>query len=708
MISAGAVRAAATPPDARRTIAALPAWFEPNAGRLPADVRFFSRGGVGTLYVSPTAATFAAGGDSLRLRLPGANPDAAVEGILPTGAQSAWLVGRDRSRWAAGIAHYSKVRARQVYPGIDLVYYLANKELEFDFMVAPGADPGPIRLAFDGAGRPRLDRSGDLVFRNGFRQRRPVAYQETGAGRVPVKASYRLSKNGEVVLALGRYDKSAPLVVDPVLDASFIGGDAGDTPRAAAVDKQGRVYITGSSASTITSQIPGVQDAPKGVTDVFLAQFVPDASGKLSLAYWTALGGSAAEEASAIAVGDDGFVYLAGHTDSTDFMLAGVPLQEAYGGGTDAFVVKIMPSAGTDGLWFSQTYGGNGTDVATSLAVDSAGAVYVGGYTNSDSIPGASSETFQCCNRGGYEGFMIKVVPGAASPLAYGTYFGGGGTDAVTGIAVTPAGEVAVTGYTGATDFALNGERVYQSEMHSSMDAFVSLFDFGKPGLDALLYSTYLGGNALDVPTSMALDASGGLWIGGYTLSTDFPVTPGAYRTVAAGWADGFLLRFDLNLRNTPAAVTYSTYVGGGATDVPYGLALLPGGRVALAGYTYSTDYPVTGDAARGARGGADAFVSVIDPAKAGAAGLEYSALLGGQITDVATGVATDGGGNLYVPGYAYSVDFPVTDGSSKLSPGGLSQGFLVKVTQDAAWTPQTGLVTRGPVSRDRLVGQRQ
>ncbi len=683
---AGVARAGVTPSrqEAQRAIAALPAWFEPNAGRLPGDVKFLSRGGAGTLYVNAAGADFHADRGSLRLRMPGANPNAAVEGVSPTGAYTLYVVGADRAGWRNGIAHYAKVRTRQLYPGIDVLYYLSDRELEFDFVVAPGADPGSIRLAFDA--KPQPDAHGDLVFANGFRQRRPIAFQQTEAGRKPVEASYQVAANGEVRLALGNYDHSVPLVIDPVLDAGFLGGDAGDIATAIAVDRQGSVYVTGSSASTITLP-PGtsaIQDKPKGGRDVFLAKLTPDGSGKLALAYWTQLGGSNTDEANAIVVDDAGFVYLAGYTDSTDFPLAGGPLQTAFGGEMDAFVAKILPSAGSDGLWYSQTYGGEKVDVANAMALDGAGGVYIAGYTTSDAIPGASSSTFQCCNRGGYEGFIARVAPDSSNALAYATYFGGNSTDAVTGIAVNAAGEAVVVGYTAADNFAVTGDDVYQSTMRSSMDAFVALFDFNKPGLDALLYATYLGGDGLDVPTAVLLEGNSA-WITGYTFSSDFPVTPGAYRTSPAGSADAFLLRFDFNNRYSQAAIAYGTYLGGSETEVPYGMALLPQGRVALAGYTYSENYPLAADTARGPRSGAEAFLSVIDTTKSQAEALTYSTVLCGSTVDAGTGVAADAAGNLFMSGYTYSSEFPVTYGGQKLSPGGLPQGFVVKLTPDAS-----------------------
>jgi hypothetical protein len=661
---------AMTRPDAARTLNAVPAWFEPNTGQFEPGVKYFSRHGAGTLLVGASGATLRAGSRSLSLSFAGAAPRGAVAGVEPTGSRGAYLIGNDPRLWKQGVPHYARVRAGQVYPGIDAVYYLAGDKLEFDLVVAPGADAGLIRMAYRGAGRAALDAGGNLVFPNGMRQDRPVAYQPGPAGRVAVEARYALAAGGDVGLKLAPYDSTRPLVIDPVLHSGYVGGSLSETAQAIAVDKQGNVWIAGSSASTLDlppGQSPPIQEKPIGKRDVFLARLSPDAAGRLSLAYWTQLGGGADDQAEAIAVDDAGFVYLAGSTASGDFPRRGAPLQTDFGGGTDAFVAMIRPvDSGNDALWYSQFYGGNDTDVAYALAVDAAGAIHMAGYTLSSNLTFADLRPTQAAGQGGYEGFLVKIAPAAAKPLAFATYFGGGSTDVVTAIAVDAPGSIYFAGYTSSTNFPTTGDG-FQTEMGSSVDAFLVRLDLSRPGLDSLVYGTYLGGDGLDVARAMRLDGAGGLWVAGYTTSRDFRVTPNAHRTANAGWADVFLTRLDLARLTSPGAIAYSTYVGGADTDVLYGISLAPGGRVALAGYT------------SGARG-PKAFLSLLDPAVPGPGALVYSAQFGGTLIDAATGVAADAAGRLFVSGFTTSPDFPVTDGSQKLVPGGATQSFVVQV----------------------------
>jgi hypothetical protein len=663
---------------AQQLLTALPAWFEPNLGRFAPDVKFFSRGAGGALLVRSDGAMLRAVTGQLHIGFRGGNARALIEGTAPLGSRSSYLTGNDPRRWKHGVPHFGRVLARQVYPGIDVVYYLTGSTLEFDFVVAPGSDPGRIRLAFSGAGKPRLDSSGDLVFTNGLRQKRPVAYQESEAGRDSVSAAYRLDRKGEVEVLLGDYDRARPLVIDPILQAGYLGGDHQDRATAITVDRSGNVWITGASASLISAPGQGepIQDAAKGVSDAFVAKLTRDVSGKLNLAYWTLLGGEAADEATAITTDELGFVYIAGRTESIDFPRAGTAFQENLAGGVDAFVTKLNPAEpGGGAVWYSQFYGGNRVDVANAIAVDSLGAIYVAGYSTSDSLPGAGDQYLQCCNRGGYEGFLFKVNPDSGSPLAYSTFFGGGRTDEVRAIAVDRNGDVFLTGYTQSVDFPITVD-ASRTEPDS---IFLAKLDIRQPGLNALQYATYIGGGALDMPQSIALDAQGGIWIAGYTLSSDFPVTGGAYRSSNAGLSDLFVLRFDYANRTGPNAIGYSTYLGGSDADVLYSMSMTPQGTLALAGYTYSPDFlQIEPSPPAGLRSAPGAFVALFDPARQGSEALVYSAILSGTLTDAATAVVADPAGRLLVVGFTYSADFPVTDESSKLSPGGLSQGFIL------------------------------
>lgn len=675
VLAGRATAATSSPSEAAATLAALPAWFEPNGGQAPSHVQFVSRGANGTLLVDPSGATFQTRRSKLRVRFPGSVTAQSVFGSELRTARSSYWIGNDSSKWRRNVPQFGAVRSKQIYPGIDVAYHLSGNELEFDFLVAPHADAAAIRLAFEGAGKPRLEATGDLLFASGVRQKRPVAYQELPSGRRIVDAAYRISRAGDVHFQLGSYDPALPLVIDPVLQANYVGGDRSEKATAIAIERNGRVYITGSSSSTfsVAGQNPGIQESPKGGKDAFVARLSRNASGVLALDYWTALGGASDDEAKAITTDDRGFVFIAGETASDNFLRAGTALQDGFGGGgADAFVAVVRPSdPGGDALWYSQYYGGAAFDSANAIAVDNASSIYIAGYTTSDTLRGTSGN-LQQNNRGGYEGFVARVDFSGSGGLSYATYFGGKSTDSIKAIAVDASRIVYITGYTASDDFPVTGD----APQTSLRSMFVARMNFARPGLDGLEYATYLGGSALDTPQAMILDGNN-LWISGYTFSTDFPVTGNALRNVIAGSADVFLMRFDLTRRTTPDAIAYSTYLGGRDGDVVMGMALGQRGTIALAGYTYSDDFP-TADSGSSASTTHGAFVALVDPAAAPAAQLVFATVSNGSLLDAATGVVVDAAGNLIVSGFTYSTNFPVTDSSRKISPGGSPQSFVM------------------------------
>jgi hypothetical protein len=333
-----------------------------------------------------------------------------------------------------------------------------------------------------------------------------------------------------------------------------------------------------------------------------------------------------------------------------------------------------LASGGLGALWFSQYYGGPGTEIANAVGIDSTGSIFFAGSSTSDRLPGVSEQTLQCCNRGGLEGFVAKANEG--SGLVYATFIGGGNTDVVTSLAVDNAGDVYLSGFTISDDFPYT----FDAHRTDRDSIFLAKLDVRRPALDALLYGTFIGGGSnLDMPKAMALARDGAIWIAGHTFSNDFHVTPNAYSTANSGGPDLFALRFDYSRRTTPDAVTYSTYFGGNDGDILYGMTLTPTGGIALAGYTYSSDFPQVDTGAPGPRGAAPgAFIALLDPSRTGSEAARYSTVLGGAYIDAATAVAADAAGNLIVSGFTYSFDFPVTNESQKLSQGGQSQSFVV------------------------------
>ena len=647
----------------------------------PSGDHFVSHTHGATVRIDGRGAEYRSGARGFSMRWAG------VTGSNPIGqsklaSYSNYLTG-PRSEWRTRVPHFSQVRANSLYPGIDAVYYWAGNEFEFDVTVAPGADSRTARLRFDGTKRVRIGHAGELEVETAagsMTLRKPVAYQMIDGKRHSVEARFRVARN-EVGFEVGRYDRSRELIIDPVVYTGYFGGDRADYAAALAIDTFGSVWVAGHTTSTLdVTSAPTIQISPAGKRDNYLTKFVRNAEGGLTLGYYTYYGGAENDQVTAMRLGPNGFVYLTGTTTSTDYPAGGAVLQSAPGGDLDAFVTVLKPEDPFgEYVWFSGFYGGAGRDVPNSIAVDAAGSVYVAGYTSSADLPGVDGR-LQGSNRGGWDAFLIQVTTSAPSPLAYATYLGGDGTDVIADIAVAPDQSLYLVGYTGSSDFPVS---VASEHARNQIDIFVSRVDVRRGGLDALLFAAYVPASGLDTATRMALDTDGQIWITGYTTSEDFPTTSTAHRNTFAGEADAFLLR--VNPGAAPESlVTYGSYLGGSSTDVASAIALGANGQVALAGYTFSLDFPFADSSAAAPVRGADAFVTLLNTNAAGPGALVVSRTLGGSLQDAATGVGFMQGGVLATAGFSTSFDLPSTDGTNKTTQFGLEQSFVFTVTPPA------------------------
>jgi hypothetical protein len=666
----------------------LPLSFEENRGQVDAEVRYLSRGLGYALFLTQTEAVLSlqradAGGrrekgaprrlrdtrpaarppqpDVLRMKLKGANPAPAVTAEHKTGAQANYFKGNDPKKWRTNVARFGRVRYAQVYAGVDVVYYGERQQLEYDFEVAPGADTRQITLEFAGVKRMKVERAtGDLVLKTAggeVRQRRPVAYQEVGGARREVESRYVLRAAREVRLEVGEYDRTRPLVIDPVLTYSTFFGSAGfDYAAAIAVDSSGHAYITGNTWWLNLPLKNPYQTRPYEYgPDAFVAKLDTNTPGRASLLYSTYLGGDSYDYGLSIAVDSYGNAYVAGTTESTDFPTLNE--YQSYQAYSDAFVVKLDTNlAGAASLRYSTYLGGANNEGASGVAVDAAGNVYAAGTTDSTDFPVRNQyQTDQPST----DAFVTKLNPnlaGAAS-LLYSTYLGGDSYDYALSIAADSSGIAYVAGETFSYNFpTLNA---YQPLFHRDTDAFVTKLDTNVSGPASLLYSTYLGGDNEDQACGIAADAAGNAYVTGTTISADFP-TLNAYQPHRASFGnwDAFVVKLDTNVAGA-AALRYSTYLGGETFDQAYGIAVDSYGNAYVTGATDSSDFPTVNAYQSQRRGYWDAFVAKLDPNASGAASLLYSTYLGGTGGEVGVGVAADSAGYAYVTGTTNSIDFP-------------------------------------------------
>jgi hypothetical protein len=671
--------------------------FEANRGQTDSQVKFLSRGNGYDLYLTPAEAVLewrnADGGmrigenknpkskiqnpksSVVRMKLVGANPAPQVTGLDELPGKSHYFIGNDPTRWRTNIPHYAKVRYEAVYPGIDLVYYGHQRQLEYDFVIAPGADPNAITLSFEGPDNIEVDAQGDLVLyaaSGPIRQHRPIVYQEVDGVRQEISGSYVLKDTHQVRFQVGDYDVARPLVIDPVLVYStFLGGNDKDLGNGIAVDADGHAYVTGRTRSlNFPTRNPSQPLFGGGDSDAFVAKLNPEGT---MLLYSTYLGGSNRDHGREIAVDADGNASVAGFTVSTNFPTRNA-LQRNFGGGfDDAFVAKLNPEGSM--LLYSTYLGGNDEDSARDIAMDAAGNIYVAGRTQSPNFP--TRNALQRVYGGGdNDAFVAKLNP-EGTMLLYSTYLGGSGSDEGRGMAVDEGGNAYVTGNTSSTNFP-RANPIQPTFGGGTSDAFVAKLN---PEGSMLLYSTYLGGRAGDIGEGIAVDADGRACVTGQTFSTNFPTVNPVQPAFGRGASDAFVAK----LNPEGSARVYSTYLGGRGSESARAIAVDADGNAYVTGDTSSTNFPTVNPVQPAFGGINDAFVVKLDPE--GSMFL-YATYLGGggdenstqNIDEFSGGIAVDADGHVYVTGGTSGGTFPTVNAFQRFYGGGTADAFIAKI----------------------------
>ena len=719
-ITLPAISAAGAPANLRATFGKVPLQFEENRAQADQAVRFVAHGPAYSLYLTPRDAVLVLAKHSkkasdepseavaLRMSVVGARSTTAVAGVDELPGKANYFIGNDPSKWRTNVPTYAKVRYSDVYPGIDLVYYGQQQQLEYDFIVAPGADPGRIALGFDGANDLEIDAQGDLVLHTaagGVRQRKPVVYQEIDGVRRAIEGGYQ-RKGTHVGFKVVEYDHSRPLVIDPVIVFStLLPGSANGI----AVDAAGNIYVSGLRGSSNASTTPGAFNAPNLEGGAFVMKL--NSTG--SLVYSAFIGGA---DNAAIAVDPAGNAYLTGATNETTFPTTPGALRTSWpaGGLRAAFVTKLNASGSA--LVYSTYLGGSGTTIQQSfgsgIAIDAAGNAYVaGGTTASDfpTTPGAFQTAKPTLSEFNPSAFVSKLDP-TGSALVYSTYLGGSGRtqNGASGIAVDAAGEAFVVGSTDAADFPVTAG-AFQTDPPTLQFELKSFITKLNSTGSALAYSTFFG--PLGSANAIAVDALGNAYVVGETSSSDFPVTPGAFQLeYKGGGSDAIVAKLDAS----GSALVYSTFLGGTGGDEGKRIAIDIEGNAFVTGTTTSTDFPATQDACQPAfRGYVDTFVTMLDPT---GSKIVYSTYIGGPEEDIPADIAVDTGGTAYVAGntrptvahcprFATSCadDFPTTPGALQTKfDGAYSDGFVVKVAEPVlplASPPPTVPVTSSPAA---------
>jgi len=683
------------------------------------------------------------------MKLVGANPNALVTGLDELPGKSNYFLGNDPKKWHTNVANYRKVKYEAVYPGIDLVYYGNQRQLEYDFVVSPGADPRAIALAVQ-TGNPKLenrnaklDANGDLVISTDageLRFHKPVVYQpqstvdsrqskatdngprtkDTGNSPFSIHNS-QFVEGRFVLLAANRigfevlnYDKTRPLVIDPVLTYStYLGGTDYEVGADIAVDASGNAYVLGETRSTdfptsdnawdsqIASGTCGEDPFFYPCSDLFITKLNADGS---ALLYSTYLGGTRYQQAWRIAVDSSGHAYVAGLTSSDDFPTVNAFQSDFHGGTcppgmnadwwvTDAFVVKVSPEGSA--LIYSTYLGGSEFDGATDVTVDGSGNAYVTGSTLSGDYPTVNA--LQPDFGSGWGRAFVSKLNADGTVLVYSTYLGGSGSEGGAGIAVDGVGAAYVTGSTVSADFPTTSGSFQSAYAGGTCgvppntwpcgDGFVAKLN---PQGSALSYSTYLGGSGQDYPSDITVDLFGSAYLTGTTYSSDFPTTAGALQTTfpvtatcpggGGNAAESCAAAFVTKLNADASALQYSTYLGGSEHQWAYKIAVDSFGSAYVIGWTYSPDFPIV-NPFRDKMEDSEGWISKVN---ANGSALIFSSYVGGSGWDTTLGLAMDSSRNIYLTGTTGSTDFPTTPGVFQATPKGWD-AFVIKIDQGTA-----------------------
>ncbi len=670
--------------------ASLAVPFHPNHGQWSSEVAFKADHFAGTFWVTTAGALVVsllgppraadpgedvgarARGWSVVERFVDGRPSPA-RGVEKAPTRVSYFLGADPAKWRRDLPTWRALTFGQVWPGIEVRLAAHGQNVERLFLVAPGADPAAIEMELGGALDWRLGAAGELVVGTGHGDialSAPVAFQVVDGKRTAVEVHYRPSSRG-YGFRLGAYDPTRELVIDPVLQSTYVGGSSSDQALGVALNSAGEVIVTGGGTSSdFPGSAGGAQESLLGTSDMLVARLSRDLTTLLSSSY---LGGSGSEFAEGVALSDDDDVFVFGATGSADYPGTAGGAQPNIAGSNDGVIARLSPDLTT--LRQSTYLGGSGYDNIAELAVSSAGDLFTIGASVSTDFPATTGGAQ--ADPGGASDIVVARVSGDLTNLAQGSYLGGAGSEYGLSIALADDGGVLVTGYAESTDYpgtAGGAQESYAGEW----DIVVSRLS---GALTTLVQSTFLGGTAYEEGHGVAVDGAGNVVVLGSSESTDYPATSGGAQPNGGGSQD---LVVSL-LNGALTTLLQSTYVGGEGYEYPGGVAVDDEGYVLVVGGSDSADYPGSEGATQESNGGAaDAVLSRL---QGDLTTLSQSTYLGGSGDDTAYALTTDGA-DVVVAGGSASSDLPATANGAQAQAAGADDVLISRVSGDLREEP--------------------
>ncbi|MES2764541.1 MAG: SBBP repeat-containing protein [Bacteroidota bacterium] len=616
-------------------------------------------------------------GQSVKMEFTGSNP-ASFKGSVQESGEYNYFYGKDPQNWVRKARSFKTLTATNIYDGIDAVVTLDNGLPRYDFVVKPGADPRNISLKFTGADEVSTDALGNLKLATQYGSiynGKLLAYQEIEGKQSKVECSFKITGNA-VTFNCGKYDPTLPLIIDPTVYATYVGGGMDDEMTSVVVDPSGNIITAGWSASDDYPVQAGSYDITFGLgTDAVVTRFNPAIT---SIVSSTFIGGSGDEAIRDISIDGAGNICVVGETNSTDFPTKSGAVSQTAQGSIDVFVCRLN-NTGSD-LIYSTYVGGTKDEYALAMKADLNNNIYLTGKTNSTNFPTTLS-VFDRTQNGSFDAFVIKIASGGS--LLYSTFLGGGDDDIAYAIAVDASSNIYVAGETSSGNYPtapipsqFNGQsKPFDNTYNLAVDGFVVKFN---SSLSTQTFSTYIGGSGDDRVRGIGLGPNDIIYIAGETNSsygtataTNFPsgsVTTGGEKK---GGLDIFAGQFDKAGKLLP----FTFVMGGSAAETVKDLVMDAEGNYYITGTTTSSNFPSTTEATKKSLTGTnDGFVVKLNPN-----GVQNAGLVGGNKTDILNGLALDSKNNLYMVGGTSSSNFAISENPFKNTLSGSSDGFLAK-----------------------------
>jgi len=672
--------------------------FIENRGQWNTSAKFRARNGNTTAWFENNAIVLqhqsqnedqSTKGIAVRLTFEGASPTAALEGDHQIGAVYNYFNGNDRRRWQSGVGGYDHLLYRGLYSGIDLRVQQVGEQLEYDLLLAAGANPDQIIVRCEGAEGFEMTADGSLIMKTvmgPLLQKTPRSWYEYPDGkRQEVECSFLMLDRQRYGFKVPSPNTATPLVIDPGIEwSTFLGGPGDEwiNTNGMTIDNSGNILLTGYTTSPRFPTTTGVYHATYGgATDIFIACLNPNTSGADQLVWSTFLGGNNFDIANCIEVNGTGHILVAGYTLSPDFPTTGNAFDREYKGVAGEGFASVLDSTGSLML-YSTLIGGTDGERVLDATIDTAGNILLAGYTYSTDFP-TTADAFATTFSGVVDGFIARLDMRRTGKeqLTWSTYLGGSDDDGISCLQADSSGAVVVSGWVKSKDFPTTADAFQVSYQGGTQegDGFIAKFDPGQSQRAQLRYASYVGGSGNESSNAIAVDRTGIITLAWSTDSPDFPTTAGAYDETHNGNYDVYVSQFDLS-RSKDKQLLYSTFIGGTDVDLATSVGIDANGSVVICGSTMSSDFPTTAGAYDRKMKNGKVFVLCLNPSLSSNAQLEYSTFIGGATFDIGRCVALSGDGKVIVAGYTQSPDYPTSSNCYDPTYNGSGDLFLTKI----------------------------